>query len=163
MPKSIQDKAAKKIMEAKTPDINFLYGTAKPGPYTTPLSLIDELKFQQWVKDNNVPWQDTPKADYDMRGFYKAAMQGKASTAINPFDNKIHYPDTFKTPYHKSFSMESQYATPNAPSWVGNDDSGYALQDKLGNVLVDERAPNAALINKMLNLFVQQGQQTPSQ
>ena len=51
---------------------NWQWQYVKPGlggQFTTPLSAQDEPKFQQWVKQNKVPWQDEPHADYDMRGF----------------------------------------------------------------------------------------------
>lgn len=128
-------------MSPPSPNTNFLSGTAKSGPYQTPLNLIDELHFQHWAKTNGVIVENGPKATYDMRGFWKAAMQGdpQAVTQVNPYDNKIHFPDVWKTPYHPSFSNESIYATPNAPSWTGDDDTGWMLKDKLGNILVDER------------------------
>lgn len=118
------------------PDTNFLSGTAKPGPYKTTLSLPDELEFQQWVKKNHVPFDDSPTSDYDMRGFYKAQKSGDpaAQTAVSAFDGKMHFPDTYKTPYHQSFSRESIYATPNAPQWNGDQ-----LQNRIGTTLVDER------------------------
>ena len=76
-----------------------------------------------------------------MRGFWKAAQQGNpiAQTAVSPFDGRVHFPDVWKTPYHQSFSNESMYATPNAPHWVGDDENGYALVDKLGSIVRDER------------------------
>jgi hypothetical protein len=96
-----------------------VYGTA--GPYHTPLAPEQEAVFQQWVKQNKIPWQDSPTSDYDMRGYWLAQQSGdpQAKTSINPVDKKPHYPDTFKTPYHKSFSNESMYAQPGAPHWVG--------------------------------------------
>ncbi len=94
---------------------------AKPGSYTTKLAPDEESKFQSWVKTNKVPWQDTPTADYDMRGYWKAQVGGdkNARTAINPVDHRLHYPDTWKTPYHQTFSRESQYALPTAGHWEG--------------------------------------------
>lgn len=117
------------------PDTNFLSGTAKPGPYKTALPMLDEMKFQGWVKANNVPFDDSPQSDYDMRGFWKAAQNGdrRASTQVNPSDNRMHFPDVWKTPYHQSFSSESVYATPRAANWQGD-----KLTDRLGTVLVDE-------------------------
>jgi hypothetical protein len=105
--------------------------------------LTDELKFQKWVKDNRVPFEDSPAADYDMRGFWKGLMTGdpQARTAINPYDNRMHFPDKWKTPYHESFSSDSQYAKPNAARWTGNDAIGFALRDNLGNIISDERTP----------------------
>src|SRR6516164_2469915 len=86
---------------------------ARPGPYSTPLSGDEESKFQGWIKDNNVPFEDDgPKSNYDMRGYWKdIASKGKSETSINPNDNQMHFPDTYKTPYHKTFSNESKYAT----------------------------------------------------
>lgn len=94
------------------------------------LSNTDEQKFQQWVSENKIPWQDEPKADYDMRGFWKAMVSGdpNATRAAN-----LHFPDTYKTPYHKTFSNESKYATQDAPHWEGN-----KLISKDGKVIADE-------------------------
>jgi 2-hydroxy-3-keto-5-methylthiopentenyl-1-phosphate phosphatase len=106
--------------------------------YVTQLDPKLEQQFQSWVKEKQVPWQDSPTADYDMRGFFQA-LQSKdplATTAVNPNDNKIHYPDKWKTPYHKSFSRESKYATPKAPKW--NDKDQLVMDD--GTVIYDERA-----------------------
>lgn len=99
--------------------------------YTTQLDPQAEAQFQDWVKSNNIPWQDSPTADYDMRGFWKA-MQDKDPRAVRSFANK-HFPDTWKTPYHASFSNESMYAPPDAPHWQGNQ-----LVDKSGKVVFDE-------------------------
>jgi hypothetical protein len=111
---------------------------AKPGSYTTQLSPADEQSFQQWVAQNKVPWQDSPTADYDMRGYYKALVSGDptARQSLNSNDGLMHFPDTWKTPYHSSFSNESMYATPDAPRWI-NDSQ---LADKNGRVLFDETA-----------------------
>lgn len=113
----------------------------KPGQhaFNTPLPLRDELSFQAWLRDNSVPFDQTaPVSDYDMRGFYKALQSGdpRATSAVDPNDSQIHYPDFWKTPYHQTFSNESQWATPNAPHWT-NDDK---LVDENGNVVFDDRA-----------------------
>jgi len=97
--------------------------SAAPTPlYTTQLSPEEEQQFQGWASANKVPWQDTPNADYDMRGYWKAQQSGDpyARTAVNPDDHLPHYPDTYKTPLHRSFSNESQYAGPGTPHWEGN-------------------------------------------
>lgn len=129
-----------------TPDINFLSGTAKPGPYRTPLTMREEMEFQMWLRQNSIPYQDGPQADYDMRGYWKAMKSGdpRARTAINAADKQIHFPDVWKTPYHKSFSNESMYATQNAPRWTGDDQSGWSLVDKLGTPLVTEKPDKKA-------------------
>lgn len=103
---------------------------ALPGPYATSLSPNDEAKFQLWVKQNKIPWQDTSRADYDMRGYWKAQQSGDVNAKRSA---NQHFPDTYKTPYDMSFSNESKYATPAAPSWKGN-----KLVDKRGNVVFDE-------------------------
>ena len=110
---------------------------AKPGPYFTKLPKKQEKEFQQWVKDNNVPFEDGEQADYDMRGFFKALKEKdpRATTAVNPNDNRMHFPDVWKTPYHHSFSAESQYSTGKAPSWNSADQ----LVTPSGIVTFDER------------------------
>ncbi len=111
---------------------------AKPGPYVTPLSEREENNFQSWVKKNDIPSGTasgtsdpqflSPDNDYDMRGFYKDMLSGGAKRAEN-----LHFPDTYKTPYHKTFSRESKYATADAPHWEGN-----RLIDKRGRIVADE-------------------------
>ena len=109
---------------------------ARLGPYKTALKPDEERAFQSWVKQNRIPWQDAPNADYDMRGYYRAMKSGdpRARQATNR-----HFPDTWKTPYHKSFSAESRYATPDASHWKGNQ-----LVDKTGAVVFDESKPQTA-------------------
>lgn len=111
---------------------------ARPGPYVTQLSPQEETGFQQWVKDKKIPFDPSPTSDYDMRGFYRGMKTGdkRASTGTNANDGQLHFSDAWKTPYHKSFSAESQYATPDAPSWNDKDQ----LVDKQGRVVFDERA-----------------------
>jgi hypothetical protein len=113
---------------------------ALPGPYTTALEPNEEKQFQGWVKQNSIPWRDDPKSDYDMRGFWKAQQQGDpdAKRAAN-----LHFPDTYKTPYHKSFSNESKYATFAAPHWEGN-----KLIDTKGALVFDENAKPATPAKK---------------
>jgi hypothetical protein len=111
------------------------FDAADPDPdnpdYKTPLSPEDELKFQVWVKKNKIPFDDSPQSDYDMRGFWKAQQEGDPD-AVRSTKNK-HFPDTYKTPFHKTFSNESIYAADNAPHWDGN-----RLIDVNGNVVADE-------------------------
>ena len=107
--------------------------------YSTDLG-VDEPKFQSWVKENKVPFD--PKeanSDYDMRGFYKAVQDGdpRAKQSLNPNDSKMHYTDYWKTPYHKSFSNESQWADPaKAPHWNEQDQ----LVAPSGQIIMDEKA-----------------------
>lgn len=104
-------------------------------PYVTHLTREEEKQFQSWVKDNNIPFDPSPTSDYDMRGYFKDNVLGKGGVKpkISSFDNRPHFPDTYKTPYHKTFSNESKYATPDAPHWVGD-----RLIDKNGRVIADE-------------------------
>lgn len=70
----------------------------------TQLPLEDEIKFQLWVKKNNIKDLDHPDSHYDYRGFWKA----------NPTFSHApgeHFPDTFKQHGHPSFSQESQYSS----------------------------------------------------
>jgi hypothetical protein len=116
----------------------------RPGKhvYNTQLPADAEAKFRAWTTQNGVPFNpDAPVSDYDMRGFWKALQSGdpKASSAVDPNDNRLHYPDYWKTPYHATFSNESQWATPDAPRWNDKDQ----LIDKSGKVIFDDRARNA--------------------
>lgn len=105
--------------------------------YLTALSPAEEGPFQAWVKANRIPFDPSPQADYDMRGFYKAQMAGDphAETGMNRNDHKMHFTDYFKTPYHESFSAESKWATPQAPRW--NDQDQLVLPN--GSVVFDEK------------------------
>ena len=95
---------------------------ATAGPYQTELTPSDEKKFRKWVSDNKVEFDPTASTvDYDMRGFWKTQNSGGEKSAVNPTDSRIHYPDTFKTPYDTTFSGESKYAKPGTPFvWQGN-------------------------------------------
>jgi hypothetical protein len=109
--------------------------------YNTPLSLLDEMAFRQWVTDNHVPFNPDAQApqDYDMRGFYQGLQQQNphAVTATNQNDGQLHFTDYWKTPLHRSFSDESQWAGPNAPSWNSLDQ----LVTPGGRIVFDERRP----------------------
>lgn len=107
--------------------------------YQTTLPPKDETTFRAWVSKGRIPFDpDDPMSDYDMRAYWQALQRGAAAgTGINPNDGKLHYPDTYKTPYHHSFSAESRYAAPNAPVWIND----HQLADpKTGEVIFDERA-----------------------
>jgi len=125
---------------------------AKPGPYVTKLDPAQETAFQGWVKQNKIPWQDTPNADYDMRGYWKAQQSGDphAKRAAN-----LHFPDTWKTPYHKSFSNESMYALPTAPHWEGEGDAAKLVptvaDDPFAAIAqpVDQPAPEESTARKV--------------
>lgn len=127
--------------ELNTKTFNKNQAWLQPGDhvYNTVLPPVDEARFRIWVEQNKVPFDiAAPVSDYDMRGFWKALQAGdpNALTAINPNDKELHYPDYWKTPYHESFSVESQWADPTkAPSW--NDKDQLVLPD--GKIVFDER------------------------
>lgn len=123
--------------------------------YQTELAPAEEAKFQQWVKENNVPYDPSPTADYDMKGFYKGLESGDphARTGVNANDNKLHFSDYWKTPYHESFSAESQFANEGAPSWNENDQ----LVTPSGRVLFDEIALNESRKQQQPSNPMQQG------
>jgi hypothetical protein len=104
-------------------------------PYKTPLNPNEEREFHQWVGVSKAPFRDAPDDDYDMRGYWKALRSGdpRATTAAAP-DGTTHYPDTWKTPMHRTFSDESIYAQPGAPSWHGD-----VLVSPKGDIVSDER------------------------
>ena len=104
----------------------------------TTLTPDQEKAFMDWVQANKVPFNPKdPYPDYDMRGFYQALQSNdpRAVSAVDPNDQRLHYPDYWKTPYHESFSAESQWAKEGAPTWV---------EDKLtmptGEVIFDDKA-----------------------
>ena len=102
----------------------------------TQLPADQEKAFLNWVQQNKVPFDPNAKnPDYDMRGFYQALIQGdpRAATAVNQYDQAMHFPDIWKTPYHETFSAESVFAGENAPKWEGS-----KLVAPTGEVLVDE-------------------------
>lgn len=95
-----------------------------PQNYNTALPQADEFAFRSWLQKNNVPFDPEAKVtDYDMRGFFRALQGGDpaARSAVNEYDGQLHYPDKWKTPYHESFSNESQWAGANAPRWADGD------------------------------------------
>lgn len=100
----------------------------------THLNPQQESQFEAWVRANRVPV--TP--DYDMRAYYLHRNDPNMQTQINPNDHRLHFPDTYKTPLHQSFSGESIFANPrsNPPMW--NERDQLVLPN--GTVLFDERA-----------------------
>lgn len=126
----------------------------RPGDSSFTTDLGDkEGEFRKWVTANKVPFDLNSQSpqDYDMRGYWQAATtpgawqalqdQGKIDptmqpgTKVDPNDGKPHYPDYWKTPYHETFSNESEYATPDAPRW--NDKDQLVAPD--GSVVFDDR------------------------
>jgi hypothetical protein len=134
----------------------------KPGDqqFSTPLEASNEKSFRDWVSNNKVPFDPNSRtADYDMRGFWKTAQNPEAwkqlqasgkiptdmeplGTRVDPNDGKPHFPDYWKTPYHQTFSNESQWANESAPHWTDDD----KLVSPAGKVLFDDRAPKASAL-----------------
>jgi hypothetical protein len=108
---------------------------ATPSTYRTEHTPMEEQLYQAWVAQHNVP---TAGNDYDMRGFYRGLLSGdpRAQSAIDPNDARMHYPDYWKTPYHETFSNESQWATPNAPAWNEQDQ----LVSPGGRIVFDDKS-----------------------
>jgi len=98
--------------------------------YQTKITPEEEKEFRSWVIHNNIPFNPTERfADYDMRGFWKAQKMGDSRATQN-------FPDTWKTPYSRTFSKESIYAPTDAPEWVGS-----KLINKYGDVVYDKNDP----------------------
>ena len=103
----------------------------------TKLPAEQEEEFLNWVKSNKVPFDPNDKyPDYDMRGYYLSTLNNPQApqAAINQATQSLHYPDTFKTPYHESFSSESKWATEGAPSWQEN-----KLVSPTGEVIFEDK------------------------
>lgn len=75
--------------------------------FETVLPPEQEAAFEEW-KARNAP--DDSGYDYDLRGAFAAGAE--------PAENG-HWPDTFKKPWHPTFSDESQYAV-DAPDLAGH-------------------------------------------
>lgn len=108
-----------------------------PGWQMTTLPPDQEAQFRQWLSANQVPFNPNDQvADYDMRGYWRdIAASGGTQTQVNPNDHQLHFPDTYKTPYHRSFSAESRNAAPGAPNWIND----HQLALPSGKVIFDER------------------------
>lgn len=109
--------------------------TSQPGPWSTSLDPSQEAIFHRWVRLNQIPFNlDDPVPDYDMRGYFLQRNNPGMEPQINSFDRRMHFPDTFKTPLHRSFSNQSRYALPSAPRWAGPK----LLDQRTGEIILDE-------------------------
>lgn len=70
----------------------------------TQLSPEDELRFQQWARQNKIADVDRPGSYYDYRGFWK--QMGSVPVKFG----QDHFPDTYKQHGHPTFSQESKYS-----------------------------------------------------
>lgn len=119
----------------RQPQQPWQYWYAKPGwqQMLTKLTPGQEAQFQEWAGANHAPITD----DYDMRGYWLHRGSAGNRAQVNANDGMLHFPDTYKTPLHQSFSGESMFANPlsNPPMW--NDRDQLVTRD--GRVLFDER------------------------
>ena len=119
-----------------------------PGQYNTQLSPMEEFMFRGWVQQNSVPFNaNADVTDYDMRGFWQGLQQQNpmAQSAVNPIDNRIHYPDYWKTPLHQTFSNESQWGGIGAPQWI----NGSRLASPSGRIVFDEAPPFGGILGNL--------------
>jgi len=100
-----------------------------PDAYQTRLTPDQENLYRKWLtatgKDTGIKY-DPDDASYDMRGYWADVVAGGRFKRMGKAQ---HFPDTYKTPYHPTFSRESKYATDDAPYWTSDD----VLRDPLTN------------------------------
>ena len=100
-----------------------------------------ENQFKEWVNANQIHLTD----DYDMRGWFS---NDRGKGGISNADGKWHYPDTWKTPLHRSFSGESRYFNPamkdQAPNWIESN-TDWQLKGPDGKVYFVEKKKNPRL------------------
>ena len=94
-------------------------------PYKTNLTPQEEQQFLKWYKMvammNQLDFDpDHPDHHYDYRGFWKNSSEQDRLTMSLYGPNK-HFPDTYKTPLHPTFSNESIYSNAFTPGghWEG--------------------------------------------
>lgn len=125
---------------------------ANDGPYQTALSPGMESVFRNFLADSSAGPNahpafsqfnpDNPKSDYDMRGWFSAAinpndpMHSRTSMADSSNSAAPHFDDFWKTPYHAGFSDESRFAIPGggAPGWKEDGYGGWNLVKPSGDV-----------------------------
>ena len=94
-------------------------------PYKTNLTPQEEQQFLKWYKMVAMMNQldsdpDHPYHHYDYRGFWKnSSEQDRLTMSLYNFNK--HFPDTYKTPMHPTFSDESIYSNAFTPGghWDG--------------------------------------------
>ncbi len=95
---------------------NFPQGAAPAeNPYETKLHPSQESQFTAW-KAAHAP--NDSGEDYDLRGLFQSGMGT---------DARGHATDKFKKPNHPTFSIESQYSTPENPGgqWIKRDNKTF--------------------------------------
>ena len=108
--------------------------------FATTLPPEQEAAFQAYIADKSDPTDLGRNVDntYDMRGWFQGMQAGdpRAALVVNPNDGLKHRDDWWKTPYHPSFSVDSQWADPTkAPKW--NEQDQLVLPN--GSIVFDER------------------------
>lgn len=100
-----------------------------PVPYTrdmfrTKLDPVEEQLFKRWYSKVSKRLgisedPDAPEHHYDYRGYWR--KEGRNVPAIFMGRN-WHFPDTYKTPWHETFSTDSIYSTPEhtGGTWDGD-------------------------------------------
>lgn len=101
--------------------------------YNTILTPDQEKIYQQWV--NSLPINLRGDYDYDLRGAWLNGDQP---------DEYYHMPDTWKKPWHPTFSNESIYSTPGAEGgrWDGEEFHPSRLNRTLQNFKYGEWSGN---------------------
>jgi len=115
----------------------------QPIAYQTQLGPAMRSAFIDWQREmaksgHDVHYDPSPQADYDMPGFFRGLVEGhpRAQQGINANDHEMHYDDFWKTPYHNSFSADSQWADQSkAPQWI----NGYQLVEPSGAEVFNEK------------------------
>ncbi len=120
--------------------LNLLLGQL-PSPYRTKLGMSEDIQYQAWRAANDVPDENTGfSSEYDMPGFYQEQNQDGivqrllgamgSGSATEMKSDGLHYPDTYKTPFHPTTSNESKYKLPGMNrEWMPNKSGGWDLID----------------------------------
>jgi len=85
--------------------------------YQTKLPPAKEALYQKWLDSTSRDVGHRLNPDdpgYDMRGYWRDVV---ATGRFKRMGQDQHFPDTYKTPYHPTFSRESRFATSDAPMW----------------------------------------------
>lgn len=86
-------------------------------PFRTSIPYNRESEFQDWTRANRITDLDHPDSHYDYRGAFLEGVKPEVAP-----DGVAHWPDTYKTPGHPTFSVESKYAAGrnDAGIWQGD-------------------------------------------
>lgn len=84
--------------------------------YDTPLSPEEESLYSKMYSEDD-------SRDYDMKGYFKDILLDNPDKGANAPGE--HYPDTYKKPWHPTFSDESMYH-----GVAGNEGGNWGRNDK---------------------------------